>query len=228
MKVSAIIAAAGYGKRLGQPKQFLELLGKPIVSYSLRVFDACELIDEIILVINQEDLGKAERLVAELGISKPVKFAIGGEERQDSVHHGLNRISEDTEIVVIHDGCRPLVTKSLIVELVSEAKASGAAIPGVPAKDTIKEVDEKNLVSSTLDRSILFNIQTPQAFKKDLIKEAYEHAQRIGYKATDDARLVERLGQPVKVVTGSYENIKITTPDDLVAAEAHLKARKES
>ncbi len=214
MKVSAIIAAGGEGKRMGQPKQFLPLLGRPMIAYSLDAFNHCELVHEIILVINPEDLSRAEKLVKEIGIIKEIKIAIGGRERQDSVYHGLNRVSKEAEIVVIHDGCRPLVTKRLIVDVISQAEVSGAVVPAVPVKDTIKEVGEDKIVIATLDRSKLWQVQTPQAFKKNLIKSAFDH--------------VQRLGEPVTVISGAYDNLKVTTPEDIIIAEAFLRNRRES
>jgi 2-C-methyl-D-erythritol 4-phosphate cytidylyltransferase len=142
------------------------------------------------------------------------------------VYNGIQVVSDDTDIVVIHDGARPFVTKEIILEAVSETRAHRAVIVGMPVKDTIKTVKDDRLVSNTLDRDVLWQVQTPQVFDFKLIKEAYERAKRLDVQATDDARLVERLGEKVKMISGSYDNIKITTPEDLKIAEAILRSRQ--
>jgi 2-C-methyl-D-erythritol 4-phosphate cytidylyltransferase len=227
MKITTIIAAAGYGKRMQSPagKQFLELAGKPILLHTLSVFNDCDSIDEIVLTISPEDLERANSLIKEHNFSKVRALVPGGEHRQDSVYNALLQVDENTDVVLIHDGARPLVTKELINRIAAEVKIYDAVIPGIPVKDTTKTVGADGMVKNTLDRSSLMSIQTPQAFKYKLIKEAYERGMKTGFIATDDARLVERLGYPVKVIGGSNENIKITTPEDLAIAEAMLKKR---
>jgi len=223
VKTVAIITAAGYGKRMGQPKQFLEINGKPILEWTLSVFNATKMVDEVILVVHQEGLERARQLQ----FPKLKQVVPGGKERQDSVYNGLKALPEDTEIVVIHDGARPFVTEQEIRRAVEEAEESGAVVVGVPVKDTIKQVSSKQLaVSSTPDRKQLWAAQTPQVFKKEIILRAFKEGYNK-HQVTDDAMLVEKLGIPVKMVMGSYRNIKITTPDDLRIAEELLKEDKQ-
>lgn len=224
MKTVAIITAAGSGKRMGRPKQFLEIGGKPIVEWAVAAFEKAGVIDEIILVVNKEDISKATMFK----YSKLKQVVAGGEERQASVNNGLKVVADDTEIVAIHDGARPFITPEIIENAVAEAKASGAVVVGVPVCDTIKRVtrlvpsgvegDGRRIVE-TVDRSELWRAQTPQVFKKDIIIKAFESNDRV----TDDAMLVEKMGIPVKMVMGSYRNFKITTPDDLAIAEKIIK-----
>lgn len=215
MKTTAIITAGGTGKRMGRPKQFLELLGKPIIEWTISVFKACKLINDIILVVTEDDMKQSEKY--------NLKLAIGGKERVDSVKNGLKLVESDTDLVLIHDGARPLITSDIIETSIRTAMNNDAVIVGVPVKDTIKEVDNDSLdVIRTLDRKLLWHIQTPQIFKYSLIKTAYENMKGF---VTDDAKLVEDLGINVKVIMGSYENIKITTPEDLLVAETLLKNR---
>ncbi|MBU1027246.1 MAG: 2-C-methyl-D-erythritol 4-phosphate cytidylyltransferase [Candidatus Margulisbacteria bacterium] len=225
MKTVAIITAAGFGKRMGQPKQFIELAGKSILERTLSVFDNCKLIDSIILVVNQEDVERAKKFKFE----KLEQVVAGGKERQDSVSNGLKVLAKEVEIVVIHDGARPFVTLEIIENSVRETEKAGAVVVGVPVKDTIKEVGELSgsRVAGTLDRQKLWAAQTPQVFKKDIILQAYsDGATRC--QVTDDAMLVEKLGVPVKMVMGSYRNIKITTPEDLLIARAFLKEGEQN
>jgi len=214
MKVAAIIAAGGLGKRMGQRKQFLPLAGKSVLEWTISAFKNARLISEIILVTNPDDLERAENL--------GVKVTAGGAERQDSVKNGLKLISSDFDIIVIHDGARPLITADIIEKSIKEAKEFGACIVGVPVKDTIKRVGDDLFIKDTVDRDTLWQAQTPQAFRYEIITRALKKAKG---KATDDAKLVEDLGIRVKMVMGSYENIKITIPEDLVIAEAILRRR---
>jgi len=230
LKVTAIIPAAGEGKRLNAglqsgaiKKQFLEISGKSILSMTVSAFEECQSVDDVIVVADKEDIELTKDLLKDY--KKVKKVVAGGAKRQESVHNGLQSASQDTDIVVIHDGARPLVTKELISNAITEAKTSKAVVTGVPAKDTIKTVTPDRTVLETLDRQMIWMVQTPQVFKFDLIKEAYERAKKIGYSATDDSKLVERLGISVKMIMGSYENIKITTKEDLVIAEAILAGR---
>jgi 2-C-methyl-D-erythritol 4-phosphate cytidylyltransferase len=216
MKVAAIIAAGGSGKRMGQRKQFLPLAGKSVLEWTISAFKNASSISEIILVVSPDDLERAENL--------GVKITAGGAERQDSVKNGLKLISSDFDIIVIHDGVRPLITADIIEKSIKEAKEFGACIVGVPVKDTIKRVGDDLFIEGTVDRDALWQAQTPQAFKYEIITRALKKAKGKG-KATDDAKLVEDLGIKVKMVMGSYENIKITTPEDLVIAEAILRRR---
>ncbi len=219
MKTVAIITAAGYGKRMGQPKQFIELAGKSILERTLLAFDNCKLIDSIILVVNQEDVERA----TELTVKKLKQVVAGGKERQDSVNNGLKVLPEEAEIIVIHDGVRPFVTTEIIENSIKEAEKEGAVVVGVPVKDTVKQMSNDGaIIERTLNRKRLWAAQTPQVFKKELILKAYAEGNK-NYQVTDDAMLVEKLGSPVKMVMGSYRNIKITTPEDLVIARAFLK-----
>jgi 2-C-methyl-D-erythritol 4-phosphate cytidylyltransferase len=225
VKVTAIIPAAGSGKRINAKKQFMEINGQPVLFVTVSVFDKCQSIDDVIVVVAREDIELTKALLKDF---KKVKSVVeGGAERQDSVYNGLREVVQDSDedIVVIHDAARPLVTKEIIAKAIMEVKVSNAVIVGVPAKDTIKTVSSENMVLETLDRGSIWQVQTPQVFRASVIKEAYERAQKIRYRATDDSKLVERMGIPVKMVMGSYENIKITTIEDVAVAEAVLKGR---
>jgi 2-C-methyl-D-erythritol 4-phosphate cytidylyltransferase len=215
MKNVVIISAGGQGKRMGRPKQFIEVAGKPILEWTISVFQKCDMIDEIILVVNEDRVDQAKKF----NYSKIVNIVVGGEARQDSVRNGLKVLSADTEIVAIHDGARPMITTDIIENAIVEAKESGAAVVGVPVCDTIKRVTSNELrVTGTVDRSALWRAQTPQVFRKDIITKAYQQAEKV----TDDSALVEKMGVPVKMVIGSYQNIKITTPFDLEIVERIL------
>lgn len=228
MKVSAIIAGGGSGKRMQsqENKLFIEIGPMPILAMTVAVFESTDLIDEIVITVPADEIGRANDLVKKHAFRKVSRVIAGGPTRQASVFNGLQAMSADTDIVAIHDGARPFVSREIIAMAVKEAKACGAAIVGVPVKDTIKTVDQKGLVTKTLDREFLWHAQTPQVFDAALIKEAHERAGKIGLEATDDSGLVERLGGSVRIVQGSYENIKITTPEDIRTAEAILLSRK--
>jgi 2-C-methyl-D-erythritol 4-phosphate cytidylyltransferase len=214
MKIAAIIVAGGSGKRMGQPKQFLPLAGKAVVAWTVEAFKKIKGIDRIVLLVAGDDLERAKLL--------EVTVAEAGPERTDSVRNGLKLVEPDTELVIIHDGARPLITADVIEKAIKEAREYGAAVVGVPVKDTLKIVEHGTLnVEKTINRDDIWMIQTPQVFKYEIITRAYAS----GKKATDDAKLVEDLGIKVKMVMGSYENIKITTPEDLIMAEAVLRSR---
>jgi 2-C-methyl-D-erythritol 4-phosphate cytidylyltransferase len=220
MKVSALITAGGYGRRMGVPagKQFMEIAGKPLLLWTLAVFEQVKGLAEVVVVVNKEDFGRFKGL--------GVRLAQAGERRQDSVYQGLQQISKEAEIVVIHDGARPLVSVDLIQASIAAARDEGAGVVAVPVKNTIKKVSPQNFVIGTEDRGLLWAAQTPQTFRVKLIKEAYEKARAEKIEATDDAALVERLGYAVKIVPGSYENIKVTTPEDVMLAELLLKRKR--
>lgn len=226
---SAVIPASGRGKRLDRPynKAFLPLAGKPMVARTLSVFQGCGAIGEIVLVVNDDEVDQAAELVREHAISKVTCITPGGSVRQDSVCNGLSRISSAADMVVIHDAARPLVTADIITASIDAARATGAAVAAVPVIDTIKTSDDGRCVSGTPDRSRLYAVQTPQTFRRALIESAYRRACSDGYVGTDDASLVERLGEPIAIVPGSYENIKVTTPPDVATAEAVLAVRGE-
>jgi 2-C-methyl-D-erythritol 4-phosphate cytidylyltransferase/2-C-methyl-D-erythritol 2,4-cyclodiphosphate synthase len=230
MKTIAIIPAGGAGKRLKShiAKQYLMLDHLPVMVHALKVFQDSPEIDEIILALPPEDLVHIRQELAEkYGLTKVTHAVAGGNERQDSVKNCLDIISDECGMVLIHDAVRPFVTEELIVNIVAAAKETGAAIVGVKAKDTIKEVNTGHVIGSTIPRSNLWLAQTPQAFDFKLLKEAYSLARKENYYGTDDASLVERLGREVKVVEGSSENIKITTNDDMLMADAIIKKRNK-
>lgn len=230
MSVAAIIPAAGAGKRIGGaiPKPFLQIGGRPILAHTLDVFERCDSVDEVILVVGMADLQVCtEEVVDRYGFTKVRKIISGGKKRQDSVWEGLKAVEAGTEIVVIHDGVRPFIAPKHLSESIERCRECGAVITAVPVKDTIKEAEDgadthHPLVIGTLDRKRLWAIQTPQTFAFNLILRAYQHAMEAHITATDDAALVERLGHPVHILRGSYRNIKITTPEDLALGEMIL------
>jgi 2-C-methyl-D-erythritol 4-phosphate cytidylyltransferase len=217
-RVWAVVVAAGEGRRFGGPKQFAALRGRPVLDWSLAAFEANPFVDSIILVLAHP--GEGGKYAARYG--KIGAVVRGGEKRQDSVANGVEGLkAEIGDIVLIHDGARPLVTQELIERIIDAARETGAAVPAVPLDDTIKEA-EKNRVVRTLDRSRLFRVQTPQGFALGLLQKALERAKAEGAEGTDEASLVERLGLPVALVPGDPRNIKITSPLDLTMAEAFL------
>lgn len=218
--ILTIIVAAGLGKRIGSPvpKQFLLLKGHPVLWYTVRCFDGCDEIDGIILVTHKDWLESCYKIAERF--EKIRKITVGGGTRQESVWQGL-KISEGAEIVLVHDGVRPLVPKALISKVIEETKSWDAVVPALIAKDTIKWVED-GFVVKTLTRECVFRAQTPQGFKFDLLKEAYLKAKKENIVATDDASLVERLGKKVKIIPGANQNIKITSTDDLRLAEYYL------
>ncbi len=228
MKTVAIIPAGGAGKRLKaqKAKQYLLLDRLPVLVHTLKVFQQAKIINEIILVLPPNDVASAQKqLINKYGLVKITAVVAGGKERQDSVRNGFVAITGECDIVVIHDAVRPFVTQELINQVVEATKNFGAASVGVRAKDTIKEIKKDNLVSATIPRQNLWLAQTPQAFKFDLLKKAYTAAYRDKYYGTDDASLVERIGAKVVMIDGSHENIKITTPEDLILAKTLMKKK---
>lgn len=222
MRVTAIVLAAGKGLRFksGVSKPLAKIANLPAIIYSLRVFDSSSYIKDIIVAVNPENSKRIRKEIKRHGIKKIIAVVSGGRLRQDSVRKSLGVIDAKTDFVLIHDAARPFVDKALLSRVIKEAKRCGAAIAGVPVKATIKELQGRT-VARSFDRSNLWEIQTPQVFKKSLILEAYR---RFGdTRATDDSSMVEKLGVKVAVAMGSYANIKITTPEDLVIAEAIAK-----
>jgi len=223
MAVLALIPAAGIGRRMGADvsKQFLTLAGRPILAHTLDIFQSSSLVDAIILVVPRQEQDLCRRLVLASGpYSKLRPLVDGGAERQDSVRNGLLASGAAADdIVLIHDGVRPLFDPDHLPELIATAEKNGAAVLGVPVKDTIKRV-AAGRVTETPPRTDLWLAQTPQAFPFAVIAEAHEQARTEGFAGTDDASLVERLGRPVTMVKGDYRNLKITTPEDLLVAEA--------
>lgn len=226
VKVAAIVPAAGHGARMGTAvrKQYLCLEGIPVIGRTLRVLAGCPLIHDIVLVTGPgEESYCHTEIVERLHIRKVAAIVPGGNERQESVYNGLLALYADTDIVVIHDGARPLLRQSDLAAVLNAAEEYGAATLAVPVKDTVKLADSHEFVADTLPRQFLWLIQTPQAFRCQLIIEAHRRAIECGYTGTDDAALVEKLRQPVKIVAGSYDNLKITTPEDLLIAAALIK-----
>lgn len=221
MQISAIIAAGGRGKRMNSAlsKQFLCIKGHPILSYTLNIFEAVDEIKEIVLVVGPADIDYTREHIIKKYRYKKVRMVEGGQERQDSVYNGLKGLSPQTDIVVIHDAVRPFVKRDMIFKSIEMAKTYKAVGVAVPVKDTIKVVGEDGFVKSTPERKNLWAIQTPQTFDYDLIVYAHEKARRDGFYGTDDTVLVERLGHNVKIIEGAYENLKITTPEDIIIAE---------
>lgn len=223
--LSAIVLAAGSGRRLklSVSKPLVKICGKPAIIYSLELFNRHPDIDEIIVVASAQNKAAIARAIRKCSFKKIKVLCLGGKRRQDSVFNGLKAVSKKSDWVLIHDSARPFVGKKLISEVITAAKKTGAAILGVPVKATIKSVKKGSLVDKTVDRSNLWEIQTPQVFKKELIFEAYHRFHKANF--TDDASLVEKLGKHIKIVMGSYENIKITTKEDLFFAGAIAKRR---
>lgn len=222
---TAVIVAAGKGKRMGTEisKQFLPLGGKEILAHTVQKFEKAEKIRDIILVTGADSLQDVQEMAQEYGWEKIVSIVAGGKERQDSVWNGLQQVAADTEIILIHDGVRPFVTEDILNISIETALEMGGCVAGVPAKDTIKVCDGENIAIATPDRNALWQIQTPQTFRKERIVKAYEQAKEDGFVGTDDASFAEHCGYPVKVIMGSYRNIKITTKEDLIIGEAFLK-----
>ncbi|MFY9402786.1 MAG: 2-C-methyl-D-erythritol 4-phosphate cytidylyltransferase [Candidatus Omnitrophota bacterium] len=219
--VTAILLAAGKSLRFikGRNKVLFKICGKPVIYYSLLALSRHPKIDEIIVVSSLETLSKIKRLIKGYRINKVSKVILGGKERKDSVSSGLKELSLKTSLVVIHDAARPFINSKIITDSILAAKKRGAAVVGVPLKYTVKEVS-KGFVVRTLKREDIWEIQTPQVFKKEIILKAYKN--KLGY-ATDDAVLVEKMGIKPVVVLGSYSNLKITTFEDIFFAEAILK-----
>jgi len=220
-----ILLAGGVGKRMGapMPKQYLPLHGKPIALHSFQTFLELSFIKEVVVVCEEEyrDIFRGHH--QKLESSTPLTFASPGKERQDSVFNGLALVSEDTMLVCIHDSARPLITCKEITSVVEDAAAHGAAVLGVSCKPTIKEVDVHGFVLKTLDRSKLWEMQTPQVIAPEILRKGFELVQRNSLDVTDDVSIVEHLGMPVKVTRGCYTNIKVTTPDDMFIAERFLE-----
>lgn len=231
-RCAAVIVAAGSGKRMGTKisKQYLEINGKPILAHTLEVFEQADRITDIYLVVGAEQTAYvSEQIVEKYGYGKVRAVLAGGAERYDSVYRGI-LAAEGAEYLFIHDGVRPFVTEEIIEEGYRTAGMYGCAICGVPSKDTVKITDENGCVVQTPLRSNVWNVQTPQIFRYDLIRRAYDRIQsedRTG--VTDDAMVLERMGEvPVRMYRGSYMNIKITTPEDLAVAAEFIKEREKN
>lgn len=234
--VSCIIPAAGQGKRMGSKvnKQFLKLQDKPVLTHTWRVFARLSFIEEIILVVSKKEKELCYQQIVlpyKNNQSCKIKVATGGNSRQESVLNGINEVSNDTSFIIVHDGARPLITGDLIECVLKKSIESQAAIAAVPVKDTIKVVwedDHGKFIKKTPSRDKLWAAQTPQVFEKSIIKKAYIKAMKDKYVAFDDSSLVERIGIEPQIVESSYENIKITTNEDLEIAKKIMKRRGDS
>ncbi len=229
MKTIALITAAGKGQRMksSTPKQYLDLGGRSILARTLQVFEECPSVDGIYLIVPPEQMDTVQKeIVEKYHLKKVHKVVRGGKMRQQSVWNGLRAIRTQCAIVVVHDGVRPFISRKLIEQSIKEARKSGAAVVAVLAKDTVKRAAKGKKVQ-TLPREEIWLAQTPQTFQFPLLMKAYEKAHREDFLGTDDASLVERLGHSVILIAGDYSNIKITTPEDLVVAEALLDRGKK-
>lgn len=226
--VEAIVPSAGVGKRFSQKikKPFFKLEGVPIFIRTLQGLSSSELIKNIILVIEKDERERCISLVRRYRLTKVREVIVGGMRRSDSVYNGLKHIQKNTKLVLIHDGVRPFVDADMVKKVLDSAKRYGSAILAIPATSTVKEVDSRRYVLSTPKRERFWFSQTPQVFKKDLIIEAYNKAKLNGFYSTDDSAYVEKAGYKVMIVEGSVLNLKITTKQDLLLAEAILKMKK--
>jgi 2-C-methyl-D-erythritol 4-phosphate cytidylyltransferase len=228
MKADAIIVSAGKGQRFmeGKKKQFHLLADKPILAHTLDQFETCPLVRSTLLVVSEEDMDYTlKEIVEKYRYRKIARIVPGGKRRQDSVKNGMDALPKVVDIVMIHDGVRPFVTRAMIEDSIHSAERFGAVVVAMPVKDTIKMSNPDGTVLKTLDRESLWQTQTPQTFQATVIRRAYTKATEDGFVGTDDASLVEHLGVKVHILPGSYTNIKITTPEDLILAHLFLKMK---
>ena len=223
-KVIAIVPGAGLGKRFGPDtnKPFHALAGKPLIVWTLEVFESMDEVHEVIPVLKESDMETGIEMLERYGLSKVKRIAPGGKERQDSVYNALKLIKDSDDLVLIHDGARPLIDSGIVRTALHNIPGFDGVVVGVPVKDTIKEVAE-SVVKRTLKRDTLWAVQTPQVFIQKTLVKAYHAAMEEKFYSTDDAALLERSGGKVKIVMGSYSNIKVTTPEDILLAEYLLK-----
>ena len=223
--VTAIFPAAGASRRMGGGvnKNLMELAGEPILIRTLKVFSKIERVNFLIVIVAAHEVELVERLLSAEKNLKPWVVTIGGSERQYSIANGLKLLPDDTELVLVHDAARPLISARTIENVIDAAEKFGGAIAAVPEKNTIKVVDAEGFVKYTPPRSELFAIQTPQGFRREVLLRAYDLAAAENFLGTDDASLVERLGIKIKIVASSYKNIKVTTPEDIQIAETFLR-----
>jgi 2-C-methyl-D-erythritol 4-phosphate cytidylyltransferase len=224
-KVCTLIPAAGKGSRMAHSlkKPYLKLAQKPILAHTIQRFEQNSAVDAIFVIVDQADFSECHATVLHpYAFTKVQKLVEGGETRQMSVYNGIRSLSADVDFVIVHDGVRPFVTDEIIFACLAAADEYGAAVAAVPVKDTIKVANADSFIVETPAREQLWAVQTPQVFRKSLLEEAHQTAQAHQLTATDDASLVEQLGFPVKLVKGSYANLKITTPIDLQVAEVLL------
>ena len=233
-RVTAILPAAGLGTRMGAetPKQFLSLDGVPVLLFTLRRLAACPAISDFIIATRAEEVDSLTATVAKEKLARPVRVVRGGDSRQDSVANALTHIDSATDLILVHDAVRPLVTVSQIERVIAEASACGAAILGIPAMDTVKEVKRASLpndvalITATIPRERVVLAQTPQGFHASLLIQAFDQARQDGVTASDESGLVERTGHDVHVVVGSERNLKITRPGDMELAEFYLRQER--
>jgi 2-C-methyl-D-erythritol 4-phosphate cytidylyltransferase len=233
-RVTAILPAAGLGTRMGAdtPKQFLSLDGVPVLLFTLRRLAACPAITNFVIATRAEEVDSVAASVASANLGRPVKVVRGGDTRQDSVANALAEVPADADLILVHDAVRPLVTPSQIERVIAEAAACDAAIMGIPAMDTVKEVKRASLptdvalITATIPRERVVLAQTPQVFRASLLREAFARGREDGVTASDEAGLVERIGRDVHVVVGSERNLKITRPGDMELAEFYLRQER--
>lgn len=234
-RIAAIVPAAGLGTRMGAdtPKQFLELGGVPLIVFTLRRLAACSAITDFFISTRADDVMALEAMVAKASLGRPARVVHGGDTRQQSVANALAQVDPATEIVLVHDAVRPFVTLAQIERVIAEARTRGAAILGIPAIDTVKEVkraslpEDVALISATIPRERIVLAQTPQVFSYPLLRDAFKQAQQDGVTASDEAAIVERFGHDVFVVLGSERNLKITRPADMELAAFYLQQERE-
>lgn len=226
-KCSAVIVAAGSSERMGTDKALMELGGMPVLARTLLAFQDCRLVDDIVVVTRMDKVLEIAGLCKKYGISKASQVITGGATRAESALAGVSAVKGSARLIAIHDGARPLATQELIERTIFAAAESMAAVPAVPSTDTLKAVDDKGRVVATVDREHTVRVQTPQVFDADLIKGALSKAVQDRMTITDDCSAVERMGVKVVTVEGDERNIKLTTPDDMLAATSILKDRGE-
>src|ERR1700685_331504 len=235
-RIAAIVPAAGLGTRMGAetPKQFLELDGMPLIIFTLRRLAACAAITDFFISTRADDVVSLEDKVAKAGLGRPARVVHGGDSRQQSVANALAHVDPSTEIVLVHDAVRPFVTPEQIDRIIAEARSRGAAILGIPAIDTVKEVkraslpEDVALISETIPRERIVLAQTPQAFSYALLRDAFRKAQQDDFTASDESALVERFGHDVFVVLGSERNINLTRPSDMDLARFYLEQERHA
>lgn len=236
IRVTAILPAAGLGTRMGaeMPKQFMELDGVPLLLFTLRRLAASPSITDFVIATRGEDLDSLKERIAQETLGRPIRVVRGGDSRQDSVANALPEVPDSTDLILVHDAVRPLVTRDQIERVIAEAAACDAAILGVPAMDTVKEVKRASLptdvalIITTIPRERVVLAQTPQVFRASLLLEAFARARQDGVSASDEAGLVERMGHDVHVVIGSERNLKITRPGDMEVAEFYLRQERNA
>ncbi len=224
-----VVVAAGRGSRMGtaESKQYLLLEQKPIILHTLTLFERWTGADGIVLVVGEQDIPRCQQWIEDSQLTKVKAIVPGGRERQHSVYKGLCQLPPDYEWVMVHDGVRPFVSETALQHCWDQAKRYGSAVLAVPVKDTVKIVNDAGLIQSTPDRRSLWAVQTPQAFRLDVLKQAHEAAERDGVVGTDDAMLIERIGGTVAIAEGDYANIKITTPEDLHFATRYVEEKRK-